>query len=548
MIRRLTILILAAALWAQPAFAWTHGSGSGSVEGPANSQLTPGTGVDYVFYNHMKEASLWSTNGGVLVPATQLDMNGYPISTGLGNYFANFFTPSQAERPGHYVQRAIGLGQINSGAIVSCTGVISSNNCTNSACSLATGSISGLTLTVTIPPGSGCGFVVGQTISYANTTFTSATYNSGTGLVTLTLAGSIGAAPGTTFTVLAAGHSFGDSGAASALNGVFTAGSGTSGTTLTYTIATGLTMTLGTGYVTLGAMSQFGTPTIIVGKSGSVNCPSCTGTGGTGTYLVNYAQTVPSGSITPGIRNEVSLVDSGATNTEISSHIVATTTGNTIQFLEFVHINDEAASWYAPLSLGSANTGLAGTLFKQRIAQGNFHTLRDLGWAGENIGIGGNNCTTWATRTPTSYVSYNTNQVQNPSLAASNVTYNSGTDTFTVTFGSGNFTDKQTIHVTWPATGTTSSKVSLNGNTTVPLLAANGPPLVDGTPPANGAPSTIIYDAALGGAMNYEANGMTCFMPPEAELQTCLRNKYDALDRGDQVGARPDDGLVHAVR
>lgn len=525
--KRLCAFILVLLCSTLTATAWTWGQSGRMVvyQGVANSELVPGNigyGSDYTFLNLIKTASNWNVGGGV-PSASQTDINGYPLSISANPFHTLLAAPSQAERPGHYVVRWIGSGSVqlsdNSGSssYASCTGTVSGNSCVNSGCSAATGSISGNVLTVT--SASSCSLVVGQPISYANTTFTAATYNATTGLVTLTLAGSIGAVPGGTITVLAAGHTYGDSGSASALNGTFAAASGTSGTTLKYTIATGLTMTLGTGYVTLGAMSQFGTPTIVTGMSGSADCPSCTGTGGTGTYLLNYSQTVGSGSVTLGGRLEVAGNSENSTgNSQWQMDIVATTTGNTVQFVEVVHISDETASWAAPEYLGASSSGLGGALFEQRIVQGNFHTIRDLGWINNVFA----NCTTWATRPPTSYFSYAAPN-EAPSLAASSVTYNAGTDVYSVTFGSGNFTDKQTILVTWPATGTSSSKVSLNGNTAVPILNNTGQALGGGYDiPTSGIPSAIIFDATIGGALHWGFNsqdGLECGVPPEAELQ-----------------------------
>jgi len=53
------------------------------------------------------------------------------------------------------------------------------------------------------------------------------------------------------------------------------------------------------------------------------------------------------------------------------------------------------------------------------------------------------------------------------------VSYNAGTDVYSITLGSGNLVDKQTITMLAPATGTTASKVSLNGNTAVPIIGGN---------------------------------------------------------------------------
>lgn len=78
------------------------------------------------------------------------------------------------------------------------------------------------------------------TASLDTTTIVSGSYNSTTGLVTLTLAGTIGVNPGDL--VLISGAT--GSGSVSNINGTFQAATGTSGTTLEYVIAAGLTMTI----------------------------------------------------------------------------------------------------------------------------------------------------------------------------------------------------------------------------------------------------------------------------------------------------------------
>lgn len=77
------------------------------------------------------------------------------------------------------------------------------------------------------------------------------TYNSGTGLVTLNLASSPGISAGDSVTVA----SVTGTGSFAAVNGVHTAGAGTTGTVLTFTIATGLTLTIddSAGTVTTGS-------------------------------------------------------------------------------------------------------------------------------------------------------------------------------------------------------------------------------------------------------------------------------------------------------
>jgi hypothetical protein len=89
----------------------------------------------------------------------------------------------------------------------------------------------------------------------AGVTITNVSYNSGTGLVTLTLSSNPGIAPATYFGVQVGSGT----GSFASLNGLFAAGGGTSGTTLTYTIATGLTLTATGGGVAPYNMNCWGT-------------------------------------------------------------------------------------------------------------------------------------------------------------------------------------------------------------------------------------------------------------------------------------------------
>lgn len=83
------------------------------------------------------------------------------------------------------------------------------------------------------------------TATVDTTTIASGTYNSGTGLVTLTLTASLGFQPGSNVTISGATGT----GTVSDIDGTFVAGPGTGGTTLEYTIATGLTLTITGGNV-----------------------------------------------------------------------------------------------------------------------------------------------------------------------------------------------------------------------------------------------------------------------------------------------------------
>jgi hypothetical protein len=153
------------------------------------------------------------------------------------------------------------------------------------------------------------------TISNANvkTTISSGSYNSGTGVVSLTLSPST---PGlVSGTVVSVSNATG-TGSFSSINGTWTAGSGTNSSTLNFTIATGLTLTISS------ANFEFSTaPGVTLGPSGGtaypiqVNDGACAGTsipsgtlGPGGTYTAAFTSAVDTGScsgggsITPGWR------------------------------------------------------------------------------------------------------------------------------------------------------------------------------------------------------------------------------------------------------
>ena len=92
--------------------------------------------------------------------------------------------------------------------------------------------------------------VATATLEGASSDITSGVYNSGTGLVTLTLNQSIGVAPGNPVSI----SGVTGTGSFAALDGIQTAAAGTTGDTLTFFIAPGLTMTItgGTADASLG--------------------------------------------------------------------------------------------------------------------------------------------------------------------------------------------------------------------------------------------------------------------------------------------------------
>lgn len=300
---------------------------------------------------------------------------------------------------------------------------------------------------------------------------------------------------------------------------------GISGQTLTVTVAPGCTLTTYQPISSSGmAQSIFGVPTMIIGKSGSANCPSCTGTGGTGTYLVNYPQTIaPGTTIQPGGRNEIAP---GSENTTTVSsgwtyEILATATSpNEPQNVGVYNINDEATYASGPLALGGTGN-ISGAQYRQVVAQGNINAARDL-----NAG-GFGNCTDWNVKTPPNYYTY-TGPYLPTALAASSITYNGGTDTYSVSFGSGNWTDKLQVIAAWPAAGTVNSLISLNGNTGVPILG-QGALAYTPTLPTVPILALLMYDATLNAVLVTSSNasygGLFCGFPPETFLQVNFETK-----------------------
>ena len=92
--------------------------------------------------------------------------------------------------------------------------------------------------------------------------------------------------------------------------------------------------------------------------------------------------------------------------------------GNVLQYLGIYAKGDESTYW----------TGqIVSPRIKTLVAQGNFGVIRDLDLTSSNIA----NCTTWYTRKPAAYYTYLGPEMR-ASLAASAITYNSGTDTYSV--------------------------------------------------------------------------------------------------------------------
>jgi hypothetical protein len=488
--------ILVAFLLALPAHAGfrLHGSYGAAVIPSARSQVSLvsmgfGFSNDFPMLNLFKTSNGWARASGsnrAMYP-DDMDSNANPLPAVVSSFGAQSLvsTPSQTDRPGHYSGYWTGQGNARVGfngsgvlGFVSCSGGNGSVfgngvQCDNTGCSTFTGQISGGTLTVTAAPtGTGCGLGVGQPISGASV-----------------------------------------------------------------------------------LVSKFGTPTIIT-ASASLNSgacsPACTGTGGTGTYAVNQSQTVASTpTMLGGVRLEWSVTTPfPISNTDVDVYsFTLTGTGSGSDYAQnfaFIYngtggpgAGDETLWWNSaspcPGSFGQACIG--SQLFRTRIQQANFSVLRDLDY------INGNqtNCSSWATRKPINYFSYGwaenlRNDTSGPGqyinalgtggsstgAATGSITYNSGTDTFNVVNGSGNWVDKQTYHLLLPAAGTSTSKISLNGNPAVNIVGVSNN--IQGSW-GNTYVGVVTYDAAFNAVLGYNqvANGTNagfeCPVPPEVFVE-----------------------------
>ncbi len=108
---------------------------------------------------------------------------------------------------------------------------------------------------------------------YVSTTISSGTYTTGTGAVSLVTAAAHGLLPGDTFNIDTATGT----GSYAAINGDHTATAGTTGTTLNFTVASGLTMTITGGNVASGGVLPVKLLDVSIGDSMTVTYNSTTG-------------------------------------------------------------------------------------------------------------------------------------------------------------------------------------------------------------------------------------------------------------------------------
>jgi hypothetical protein len=435
---------------------WTEGTSANS---SGRSLLTSGSLNSNVqgnneFINYFKYSPGWSESGLPLGP-NAIDQYGWPLTAARTPNFL-IYTPNQAERPGHYVLSWAGFGKIQVQAWsafdltnYACTGSASSGAgfCDNTACTGMQGFISGQTLNVTkAPDGSGCfPLAVGQPISN-NSAIVSGTYNSSTGIVSLAVSRDLGVGEGAV--VIVSGIT--GTGDIQQIAGTFTTTTGTRGTKINYTVATGLSFSISAvGQVQSVAVDKFGTPTIVTAPGTNSSGPCSFGS--PCRYTVNYSQIVGSRTnlvaINPGGRFEVfSANDSGVGSVIATSELNAgaswkfilhaTTSGNPVQWGSFYHIDDETD--YIARAL------ITQKKFRSIMKDANFATYRDLGNAENN----NNEASTWSTRKPSMYITYGGTEMR-PSIYAGNAAYNfiSPINKYAVTWNGGMLYDKETIIV-----------------------------------------------------------------------------------------------------
>jgi hypothetical protein len=180
-----------------------------------------------------------------------------------------------------------------------------------------------------------------------------------------------------------------------------------------------------------------------------------------------------------------------------------------------------------------------GTEFLRRIREANFGVLRFLNWQDGNTA----NSTTWRTRKPISYATYQGDQLNNNYYAG--VTTNSG-NAYSAAFPpfhssdgtawtSGGPKDRDTIHVRYNAAATQSGTCSLNvgGTGAVNILTKHGGALVNVFYPGsagdfpNNSVATLTYDAKMvgwvqqGGNADQGSVGFHDVVPPELMVQLC---------------------------
>lgn len=489
--KKLLIALLAIVLMS-PAIAGfrLHGSAATTTNFATGSEFVPNFlyAGEFGTLNILKSSmgqNFANNNNRVYLPPTALDVNGNPIP-GKGTWEAGggansvIYLPNPSVMGGAYdfIYTATGKGSIQFGlaplTTVTCFGSAASNSCDNSGCSNFTASAASGVLTVTVPPtGSGCTLQANQPIS-------------GAGL----------------------------------------------------------------------SVSKFGTPVMITSAGSACGPNTC--------YSLNMTTlNVTSESMIAGqffrlTYNNTQAPGNGSVN-PVNWGIISSASASPIQNQAVVLATDQAAYAASATPCGHGQACIVQTAFKARVQQGGFTIMRDLDWLNGNSAA----CSTWESRKSINYIGHNLGELRNGAAgtmtytlqgttytvphalqyidaagdgaSGGTVSYNSGTDTYSITVNTGNFVDKQTFEVLIPATGTSTSKISMNGNTAVPLGNVNGSPPMFFVP-TTGNVFTFFYDQALNIVTNIaQDGGVQCGMPAEvfteisAELNVMPWNVAPAL-------------------
>ena len=295
--RRGLLVVAFVLCWAFPATAQNFNVASG---GAPRSQLNfdfLGSN-EYLLLNRFKESDGWAYNDNSGHPApTEMDGLGYPLygsTAQTKGVKRSFFNPAQNELATNYVATWVGGANLQfddqdaTNSVAACTGTITgSNECSNTGCSPAQGYFLGTSLTIT--SASSCNFVQGQPVSAARANFTATSSGSNLSVSSVTgtiVIGSVLFGPGVP------------------VGTTIISGSGNNWVTNQPTFANGDSLVTSQTYV-----NPFGTPTIITNTNGNT---------GTGTYTVNYSQTVGSSgspvTIYPGGRMEVAVTSENSSS------------------------------------------------------------------------------------------------------------------------------------------------------------------------------------------------------------------------------------------
>jgi hypothetical protein len=201
--------------------------------------------------------------------------------------------------------------------------------------------------------------------------------------------------------------------------------------------------------------------------------------------------------------------------------------------VQLFHVDDAALQ---------ASGEIFGTEFLRRVREANFGVLRFMVWHDNNT----SNMTTWRTRKPASYMTYLGHQLNNSFYAGTashtgNVYVSSQFPAIHSSDGtawtSGGPKDKDTVHVAYTNSATTSGACSLSIGTSgvaINLLNQHGGPVSESTvfyPVGNSKHSlaTLIYDADLagwiqcGGNPTFGSVGISSYVPFEVCMELCQK-------------------------